>query len=214
MAVNINGIFQAFFNSKLGDDTAVLLGYSKFNPLLYLNIINLLFLLVFKVPIPVDVPLNIFNVRFKYRKLKLLAIFSVSFLTNIFLAVIAFLLINFYGINVEFLNLILNFNNKGLASAGVYYSGLNIVVASFLYVFFIYNIRMAVFNFVSKFLEFFLITNFKLDIDSFRYMAIFISIFIFTFFGIYLNYLIFGLVVFASNYIMAFKNFIINLLNI
>jgi hypothetical protein len=71
VAITLAGAFRAWVAKKMGDDTADYAGFLTLNPLAHIDIIGIIFLLIFYFGWGRYIPINPFNIHGPYRRLKL-----------------------------------------------------------------------------------------------------------------------------------------------
>ncbi len=226
-AININGIIQSFVANKLGDDTAIRYGYNAFNPALYLNFLNTAFLLLFGLPVPVLVPVNLFNLSYSHRYLSLLLLYYAPCVINIILAILA-LTLTMLVYNPSEVYMILSdlmqfrFISLSKVASHLHNTGFSIVILFLLLHFIYYNIFLAWYSAIAGSVKyiFTLITNSKETYAHkylfryFDYIFIATQIMFAVLFGNKLIAIISTIVSLCANYIIIFINFIKTLFNI
>jgi hypothetical protein len=79
-SVTVAGAFRAWVASKMGDDTADMLGLATLNPLAHVDLMGLFFLLIFYFGWGKYVPINPLNIHEPWRRIKIIiAYFSDTF---------------------------------------------------------------------------------------------------------------------------------------
>lgn len=100
-SITIGGVVRAWSAEAAGDDTAVEQGFGSFNPLIYLDLLGLLVLFIWKFGWGVYVPVTSANIRGPARYVKLLAVLFSDTFVHIMLALAGIVvLIASFGSNI------------------------------------------------------------------------------------------------------------------
>lgn len=215
LSINISGIIQSWINSKLGDNTAIEKGYDKFDPLLYLSILNIAFLFILRLPLPLNPPVSLSKFSGRYRSLKLFILYLSQYLINLFLAILALSLasliyvnnykdaynavLTMFGLTTELL-----FSSKlSMVNQKLSCSGFSLSIL-YLFSYFIYhNILLALYGLILNAVKYILETiknNFLNSTQEqyFAYVNIILNFLIFYLFGKNLYVFIFNTVIFGA----------------
>lgn len=93
VSVTISGSFRAWVAEKMGDETGAALGFLSFNPFVHVDMLGLLFLVVFFFGWGRYVPINHFNIEDPYRRLKIAAAYFSDTIIHFFSALIGIILL-------------------------------------------------------------------------------------------------------------------------
>lgn len=153
-AVTIAGFFRAWTARKMGDDTAQMMGLMTLNPLDHVDMIGLVFLLLFYFGWGKYVPINPFNIQDPNRRIKLMLTYlsdSVAHLTCALVGIV--FLIAAFGVHMLFvantmLVCVQNMTHLYLVQACPTFSSLSITL-SFIIIAFVYlNVILGVLNLI------------------------------------------------------------------
>lgn len=153
-AVTIAGWYRAWVAKKMGDDTGEMLGLMTLNPIAHIDIIGLVFLLLFYFGWGKYVPINPLNIQEPHRRMKLIIAYlsdSFAYLASALIGIIV--LISVFGIHMLFvansmLVCIQNMTHLYLVETCPTFSSLSITI-SFIIIAFVYlNVILGVLNLI------------------------------------------------------------------
>lgn len=153
-AVTIAGFFRAWTARKMGDDTAQMMGLMTLNPLDHVDMIGLVFLLLFYFGWGKYIPINPFNIQDPHRRIKLIITYlsdSVAYLMCALVGIV--FLIAAFGVHMLFvantmLVCVQNMTHLYLVQACPTFSSLSITL-SFIIIAFVYlNVILGVLNLI------------------------------------------------------------------